>query len=242
MLTRIRPRRVLDLARRDLPRPLDVVNLIHTGRFERYRWYGLLVMPVMTLVGGRLHWMGRREQSLHGEPQAEKLLIVRYPSQRHFLAMTLNPYYLAINRLREAGVRHFEGSFTHASHTAGDLSGRRLLVGVHFNSPAGSNALDAVTEILGPVAGELVYATRAVATLGFLDPPTPTDPNPLTFGELALFAPPGRELPQSAVEDAAGLLAAVTDGFSLQLYRREPRSAYRPSLRPASDAAAAEAA
>ena len=42
MLTRIRPRLVLDLARRDLPKPLDVINLISTGRFESYKWYGLL--------------------------------------------------------------------------------------------------------------------------------------------------------------------------------------------------------
>jgi uncharacterized protein (DUF1330 family) len=234
MLTRIRPRRVLALARRrDLPQPLDVINLISTERFEPYKWYGLLVLPVMSLVGGRVHWMGRFEQSLYGERQADKLLIVRYPSHRRFLAMTLNPYYLAINRLREAGVRRFEASFTHASHTSADLGRRRLIVAAHFNSPPGSDALAEVQAILAPVAGELVYATKAVASLGFLDPPAPTDPNPLTLSELALFAPPDGELGDAALAALGIELAAVTDGVALQVYRREPRSAYRPSFRPA---------
>jgi uncharacterized protein (DUF1330 family) len=232
MLTRIRPRALLDLARRDLPAPLDVINLITTSRFASYRWYGLLVLPALTAVGGRVRWMGRFEASVHGDQQAEKLLIVRYPSHRHFLAMTLNPYYLAINRLREAGVGRFEASFTQPSHSDDDLSRRRLLVAVHFNSPDGQDALPAVTEIMDGAAGELVYATRAVASLGFLDPPVDTDPNPLTFGQLGLFAPPDGETPDAELGALATELAAVTDGFSLQLYRREPRSTYRPSFRP----------
>jgi len=228
MITRIRPRPLLDLARRDLPRPLDVINLITTARFDRYRWYGLLVLPALTAVGGRVLWMARLESSLHGEQQAEKLLIVRYPSQRRFLAMTLNPYYFAINRLREAGVSRFEGSFTHASVSEDALHRHRRLIGVHFTSPADGDALTAVAEIVG---GRLVYATRAVAGLGFLEPPLPTDPNPLTFGELALFA-----VDDDGPGDIAALahqLGAVTDGFSLQAYVREPRSTYRPSFRAA---------
>jgi uncharacterized protein (DUF1330 family) len=240
MLTRIRPGLVLDLFRRDLPQPLDVINLVRTGRFESYRWYGLLVMPALSLVGGRVQWMGRFEHSVAGERQADKLLIVRYPSHRHFMAMTLNPYYLTINRLREAGVRRFEASFTHASVSGEGLARRRVLVAAHFNSPAGEEALGAVRRILEPVAGELVYATRAVASLGILDPPADTDPNPLTLGELALFAVPDGELPEADLAALAPELAAVTDGFSLQVYRREPRSAYRPSFRPAT--AASEAA
>jgi uncharacterized protein (DUF1330 family) len=239
LLTRIRPRPLLDLARRDLPGPVDVINLITPSRFESYRWYGLLVMPVMTAVGGRLLWMGRFERSVTGERQADKLLIVRYPSHRRFLAMTLNPYYLAINRLREAGVRRFEASFTHASHCDPELARRRTVVAVHFNSRTGEDALDAVVAAAGPVAGELVYATRAVSSLGFLDPPVDTDPNPLTFGEVALFAPASDELADEALDGLAEQLGALTADHSLQVYRREPRSVYRPSLRPAAAAARA---
>lgn len=237
MITRIKPRPLIELARRDLPGPLDVINLITPSRFDRYRWYALLVFPAMSAVGGRVLWMARHEASLHGEVQAQKFLIVRYPSQRHFLAMTLNPYYLTINRLREAGVSRFEGSFTHASVTAEDLHRRRRLLAVHFTSPAGQDALAAIGEVVG---SEPVYATRAVASLGFLDPPVATDPNPLSFGELALFALAEDEQPD--VSALAAGVAAVTDAFSLQSYVREPRRTYRPSFRTAPDPALAPAA
>jgi uncharacterized protein (DUF1330 family) len=240
MLTRIRPRQLLDLARRDLPGPVDVINLITPSRFQSYRWYGLLVMPALALVGGRVLWMGRFERSVAGEPQADKLLIVRYPSHRRFLAMTVNPYYLAINRLREAGVRRFEASFTHASFCDDELPRRRELVAVHFNSRAGEDALAPVVRAATPAAGELVYATRAVASLGFLDPPADTDPHPLTFGELALFAAEA-DLADDALDRLAQELADLTAGYSLQVYRREPRSAYRPSLRAAPAAEATPA-
>jgi uncharacterized protein (DUF1330 family) len=233
MLTRIRPRRLVAFARRDLPGPLDVINLISPSRFARYRWYALLIMPLLSAVGGRVRWMGSFDRSVHGAQQAEKLMIVRYPSHRHFLAMTLNPYYLAINKLREAGVRRFEASFTHASHTDADLHHHRLLVAVHFTSPADGCALENVVAAMTPVAGELVYATRAVAGLDFLDPPAATDPQPLTFGELALFAPGGADIADGGLDGLATQLSAVTAGCAVQVYRREPRSAYRPSLRAA---------
>lgn len=229
MLLRIRPRPLLRLARRDLGGPLDVVNLITISRFERYQWYGLLVMPALAAVGARVLWMGRFERSVGGRQQADKLLLVRYPSHRHFLAMTLNPYYLAINLLREAGVRRFEASFTRVSHGDPGLARRRELVGVHFRSPEGRDALDDIRTLMEPAAGELVYATRAVAGLDFLEPPRDTDPRPMTLGQLALFAP-------AEDADLGGLatrLAEVTEDCALQVYRREPRSAYRPSLIPA---------
>jgi len=230
MLTRIRPRPLLDLFRRDLEGPIDVINLIHTERFAPYRWYALFVYPVMQLVGARAIWMGTFERSLTGEQQADKFLIVRYPSHRRFLMMTVNPYYLLINRLREAGVRRFEASFTHATRCVDDLHRRRLLVAAHFASPEGTDALDAVTELLTPVAGELVYATRAVSTLGFLDPPAPTDPQPLRFDQVALFAVDGDDVPEADLAAVGAKLAAVTDGCSLQVYRREPSSAYLPAV------------
>jgi uncharacterized protein (DUF1330 family) len=221
MLTRIRPGRVIDLARRDVPAPVDVVNLITTARFDRYRWYGLLVLPAMTVVGGRLLWMARHEQTLVGEPQCEKFLIVRYPSHRRFLAMTLNPYYVAINELREAGVERFEASFTHASECDPELARRKQLVGVHFDG----DALDEVVAAAESRGGQLVYATRATAALGILDPPHPTDPNPLSFGQVALFA-----APDDGYDELAGALEAAAGPCAIHVYRREPRSTYRPSF------------
>lgn len=230
MVSRIRPRLVRELWRRDLPTPVDVVNLITPASFDRYRWYGLLVMPALAAVGARVLWMGRFEREIAGTRQAEKLLIVRYPSHRRFLAMVLNPYYLAINLLREAGVRRFEASFTHASHADTDLSRRGQLIGVHFNSPSGADALGPIRACFEQAGYRLAYATSASSSLGILEPPRPTDPNPLTFGELALFeAGEGAGQP----EDQAAQVAALTEGCSIQAYAREPRSEYRPVLRPA---------
>lgn len=234
MVRRIRPRKVLALARREIPGPVDVINLITPASFDRYRWYGLLVYPAMAAVGARVLWMGKLEDEIAGARQAEKLLVVRYPSHRRFLAMTLNPYYFAINLLREAGVRRFEASFTHATHTDPGLSRHRRLIGVHFNSPASAPALAPIVECFGQAGYGLAYATRVTASLGILDPPRPTDPNPLTFGELALFeAAEGAE----PAELLAPRVAELTEGCSIQAYAREPRSAYRPALRPATQVA-----
>lgn len=230
MLLRIRPRPLVSLIRRDLPGPLDVINLIHTERWSHYRWYALLVTPALLAVGGRPIWMGKRVDVVHGEPQADKFLIVRYPSHRRFLAMTLNPYYLTINLLRESGVRRFEASFTHASHTADDLGSARTLVAVHFTADDDAG-LDAVCELVEPVAGELVYATRSVAALGFLSPSIPTDPQPLVLDRVALFAVPrGSDPDLAALAELVPGLQDATDACAVQIYRREPASVYRPSF------------
>lgn len=104
---RISPVEAVRLFWRPLPKPVDVINLIWIGRFSRYQLYGLMVAPTIYLIGGSIRWMSRLERELVGEPQAEKLLVVRYRSHRSFLAMTFNPYYLLANKLREAGVERF---------------------------------------------------------------------------------------------------------------------------------------
>jgi uncharacterized protein (DUF1330 family) len=185
MLARIDPGAVARLARADLPRPLDVLNLIHLRDERSYARYGVAVTPVLSAVGGRLRWMGHHERTLLGEPQAERLMIVRYPSHRRFLAMTLNPYYVLINRLRERGVDTFEASFTYAESEPLELRSQRRLLIVHFAPPT---TLDRVRELLEPQAGPLVYASREVASASFLKGRRPTDPNPLTFPQIACFA------------------------------------------------------
>jgi uncharacterized protein (DUF1330 family) len=207
MVTRIDPVAVLRLARSDLPGPLDVLNLIHLADERSYARYGLAVTPAMLAVGARLRWMGSHERSLLGNLQAERLMVVRYPSHRRFLAMTLNPYYLLINRLRENGVRSFEASFTHPHTEPGTLSSQRWLLVAHFNEPT---TLDRVRELLEPQCGPLVYASREVASASFLRGRQPTDPNPLSYAEIACFA---------ASEDTEVDLPQL-ERATLQLYRR----------------------
>lgn len=221
MLRRIRLRELGRLARRDLPAPVDVLNLIRASddrRFERYRWYGLLVLPAMLAAGGRVRWMARHERSLLGEPQADKLLVVRYPSHRRFLAMTLNPYYLAINRLREAGIDAFEASFTQPSVPGNGLRAHDRLVAAHFDGD-----LDGVAEAM---PGELVYASSESATMTFLRDPRSTDPRPLTYPQVAFFAGGDGDLEA----DRLDALRSAAERISVQVYRREPMRAYRPRV------------
>jgi hypothetical protein len=219
MIRRIQLSEVARLWREDVPAPVDVVNLLRIERLESYRWYGVLVQPPLAAVRGGPIWMGRLEQALAGEAPADKLLLVRYPSRRRFLAMTLNPYYFAINELRERGVERFQAAFTHASTTAPDLRKQRRVVGVHFDG-----ALDLLAEVGEELVGPLVYATRVTQQIdGLLAPARVTDPQAIARSGLALFA--AVEVPSAATLAA---LEEATEGCEIALYKREPAAAYRP--------------
>lgn len=232
MIERLEPAEIARIWRQDVVRPVDVLNLIKVSeRFESYRWYGLLVAPLVYGLGGGIRWMGKHARSFAGKPQADKLIVVRYRSHRHFLAMTLNPYYVAINRLRERGVRSFEASWTNPTVDDTDLGRHRWLLVAHYTSPAGDDALDRVRETLEPFAGELVYASRESATMSFLSNPQPTDPRPLTHPEVAFFSPRDSESIDGRIGPGViASLEAATDGVSLQLYRREAPQANLPRL------------
>ncbi len=232
MIRRIQPGGVARAWREDIPGPVDVLNLIRVSEhFESYRWYGLLVAPLVYGLGGSIRWMGKHERSIAGEEQADKLLIVRYRSHRRFLAMTLNPYYLAINKLRERGVDRFEASWTRASTDDARLGSRRRLLVAHYNSRAGEDALARVRDVLEPAAGEFVYASREAARMDFLSPPRDTDPHPLRYGEVAFFEPTEAALSNGVVGTTElAALEQATDGLSLQLYKREPPQANLPRL------------
>lgn len=228
---RVSPLEAVRLFRRPLPKPVDVLNLIWISRFSRYQLYGLMVAPTIYLIGGSIRWMSRLERELVGEPQAEKLLVVRYRSHRAFLAMTFNPYYLLANLLREAGVERFEASFTHASVPGDRLGDTREAVAVHFTSPVGAERLPAVREHLAGLGGEIVYATRETSAFTFLRRFAPTDPCPLTFKQLALFAFEDPALPARLAVDADALREVVGGEVAAHLYVRETTDAYRPGRR-----------
>jgi len=210
--TRIDPAAVVRLARTDLPRPLDVLNLIELRDERSYARYGVAVTPAMLAVGARLRWMGRRVRTLAGEAPAERLLVVRYPTHRRFLAMTLNPYYVLINRFRERGVRRFEAAFTFAEREELPLGSQRWLLVAQWD---GGATLEALRELIEPQAGPLVYASRMVASASYLRGSRPTDPNPLRLPTMACFA----------VGEGVDVDLGGVDGLSAGLYRRtSPRT------------------
>src|SRR5581483_3409102 len=132
MRTRIDANAYKALWRRDLPRPIDVPNLIDPQPGTRaYAAYGLLVTPVLLLIGTKVLWGGRHVRALAGEPQAGELLIVRYRSHRRFLGMVASPYYQLINRLRERAVARFQAGFADGHGTGAALPRARHVMALH---------------------------------------------------------------------------------------------------------------
>lgn len=227
MIRRLQPGVILALARTDIAGPVDVLNLIKTDpkRFAMYRWYGLLVAPALQAVGGRPRWMSTHERALVGEPLADKLLVVRYPSHRRFLAMVLNPYYFAINEFRERGVTRFEASFTKVGFEEGELASQRRLVVVHHRA---ADALPEIRAALEEAVGPLVYASSLVQSMTMLAPPRPSDPNPISLPHTACFAAGSADVAIDA--QLATRLRAACPEISVQLYKREAPAAYLPPV------------
>jgi uncharacterized protein (DUF1330 family) len=226
MYDRISPRAVLRLYRQNLPRPVDVLNLIRFADREQYRWYGLFVAPTILGVGGGMLWAGRWEKRLLGEAQAEELLVVRYPSHRRFLLMTMSPYYALINRFRERGVAKFEASFTHASRCAPDLRRQKELLVVHYNNPAGRDVRKPLEAALLKLGAKPVYATSESSPIDCFRRRQPSDPNPLSYKSVIFCSLPAKGLKLDVKKSAP--LRRVAKGLSMQIYARESMNNLTP--------------
>ena len=222
----------LDLAaikaayRADLPTPIDVLNLIHFKDEEAYKWYGVSVMPLLSAVGAEVGWIGKHVESFVGDPRAEELLVVRYPTQRRFFALALNPYYLLVaNPQRLRGVRKFEASFTHSPDALDRLRRSKWVLVVHSHE-----APDALRRIVEAAGGELVYRSVETSPIEISKREHPANTNPLVFKHTALFRFEG----QSSCEEAMGpgvlsQLEEAAGELSIQLYRRVPKTEALPA-------------
>lgn len=213
----------LEMYRRELPQPVEVLNLIDYGDREQFLWYGLFVAPTIYGVGGGVQWAGEWEASLLGERQAEALLLVRYPSHRRFLLMVTNPYYALINLFRQNGEARFEASFTQPQGDAQDLRRQRNLLVAHCND---EKQAAQVEQLLAKAGAEKVYAVHEVAAFDFFREYSPSDPNPLSM-KRALFFKPG-PLAKGLSDALERKLRSGVPGASLQLYRRHSRKAMLP--------------
>ncbi|MDH3818742.1 MAG: hypothetical protein OES21_09020 [Myxococcales bacterium] len=210
----------------DLPVPVDVLNLIHFKDEEAYKWYGAFTLPLLKAVGAEVGWMGAHVESFLGEPRAEELLVVRYPNQRRFFALALNPYYMVVaNPQRMKAVRKFEASFTHSPDSLGALRRCKWVLVVHFHE-----APVAIQNIVETAGGQLVYQSHETSPIVISKRSHPANTNPLVFKRTCLFR---FEDPQSCeaamqpevldrLRDAAGEVA-------VQLYQRMPRSEALPA-------------
>lgn len=213
----------LEMYRRELPQPLEVLNLIHYGDREQFLWYGLFVAPTIYGVGGGVQWAGEWQASLLGERQAEALLLVRYPNHRRFLLMVTNPYYALINRFRQNGEARFEASFTQPQGDAQALRRQRQLLVAHC---ADEQQAGRVGQLLAKAGAEKVYAVQEVAPFEFFREFHPSDPNPLRLKQ-ALFFRPG-PLAAGLTDALCRQLQKQAPGLSLQIYQRQSRKAMLP--------------
>ena len=218
------------LYRADIPSPVDVLNLIKFKNEEAYRWYGLLVLPLLKAVGGKVGWFGVHTSSFEGEPQAEELGVVRYPNQRRFLALALNPYYIAVaNPQRLKAVRAFQASFTHSPDSLEALASSPWVLAVHHHPAPG--VVGALANVLETTGARLVYQSAETSKIVISKKPHPANTNPLVYPGTALF----QYSDQAACEDAMGpgvlnqLKEIAGDDISVQLYRRQRRKEALPS-------------
>ena len=215
------------LYRADLPVPVDVLNLIHFKDEEAYKWYGALTFPLLKAVGAEVGWMGAHAQSFLGEPRAEELLVVRYPNQRRFFALALNPYYMAVaNPQRLKAVRKFEASFTHSPNSLGALRRCKWVLAVHLHE-----APDAVQDVVESAGGQLVYQSNESSPIVISKRSHPANTNPLVFKRTCLFRFENQESCDAAMQP--GVLSQLQEAageLSVQLYQRVPRSKALPAF------------
>jgi uncharacterized protein (DUF1330 family) len=219
-------RAVRQLYQADLPLPVDVLNLIQFKDEEAYKWYGVLAVPLLKAVGAEVGWMGAHVESFLGEPRAEELLVVRYPNQRRFFALALNPYYIAFaNPQRLKAVRKFEASFTHSPDSLLALRRCRWILAVHFHE-----GLDAIQAIVQTAGGQLVYQSRETSPIIITKRYHPANTNPLVFKGTCLFKFDGQESCQKAMQaETLNLLQKAGGEASVQLYRRLTRKNKLPA-------------
>ncbi|MEM7135323.1 MAG: hypothetical protein AAF500_02030 [Myxococcota bacterium] len=218
------------LWRADLPTPIDVLNLIHFKDAEAYRWYAVMVFPTLKAVGGRVGWFGLHSESFLGEPQAEELGVVRYPNQRRFLSLVLNPYYVAVaSPQRMKAVQRFNASFTHSPCSLDALSRSRWVLAVHHK--AGPGATAALEKLMTTLGGQLVYHSTETSEINIAKRYHPANSNPIAFADTALVSYPSEEACQDAITAGAlnQLKEVVGPEVSAQLYRRLYRSESFPA-------------
>lgn len=212
--------------RANLPTPIDVLNLVHFKDEEAYKWYGVSVMPLLRAVGAEVGWIGKHVELFLGEPRAEELLVVRYPNQRRFLTLALNPYYLLVaNPRRLKGVRKFEASFTHSPDALDRLRSSKWVLVVHCHE-----APDAVHRIVEAAGGQPVYRSVETSPIKISKREHPANTNPLVFRHTAFF----RFEDRGSCEEAIGatVLAELEEAageLSVQLYRRVPKTDALPA-------------
>ncbi|WP_416898854.1 MAG: DUF1330 domain-containing protein [Minwuia sp.] len=94
---------MLNLLRyRDVAEPGHGVDGL-SGR-EAFDVYGRRLMKLNARFGVEPIWIGQSHRTVIGDEEWSAVMLVRYPSRRHFVEMMKDPDYLAISPIRAAAL------------------------------------------------------------------------------------------------------------------------------------------
>jgi uncharacterized protein (DUF1330 family) len=86
---------------------LNLLKFKENGGAESYGRYGDAAVQMIEERGGKVVWMGRAEQVLIGDTDADSwdaVALVSYPSRKAFIEMVTTPEYQKAHEHREGGL------------------------------------------------------------------------------------------------------------------------------------------
>ena len=219
LLQKIDKQLVKELGKKDLPTPLDALNLITFDDEKSYRLYGLLVSPLVLALGGRPVWVGRYLKSIYGEKLADEMVIIRYPSHRVLLKIVSSKYYNFVNHWREKGGT-LDFSLTKQIYLK--IKPKGLCLVIHYNQRNENidSTLMNLKNIIEENNGRLHYASYETGTLNIFKSSTPSDPNPTRYKQTAIFSyMSNRSLDVINNKELFSKIQSIVNDFSIQVYR-----------------------
>jgi uncharacterized protein (DUF1330 family) len=123
--SRIRPNKeqFIELMNAPDEGPVVMLNLLKfkaSGGSKEYGKYGDSVVPMVEERGGKVLWMGKVEQTLIGDLNADDwdaIALVQYPSRKAFIDMATSKEYDSAHEHREGGLEKTVLLACHERHT-----------------------------------------------------------------------------------------------------------------------------
>jgi uncharacterized protein (DUF1330 family) len=99
----------------DTQKRIYAINWFNTKSPWLYNLYNTLANPMVEKSGGRGFLKGKIKKTLHGikSEHRDVLLIVTYPSLKHFTKLVEMPLFLLVSLLRMLAVKEFTFGFSH---------------------------------------------------------------------------------------------------------------------------------
>ena len=210
---------VKELGKKNLPTPLDALNLITFDNEKSYRLYGFLASPLVLLLGGRPVWVGRFEKSIYGKKLADEIVIIRYPSHRVLLKIVCSKYYNLVNYWREKGGK-LEFSLTKQIYKNLKPKGHCLVIHYNLRNENIDTTLMNLKSIIAEYGGRLYYASYETSILNIFKSLIPSGPNPARYKHTAIFSyTSNQSLGITNHKQLISKIQSIIYDFSIKVYR-----------------------